>query len=126
MKDYRDIMPNVPVVEGWTTTNYRDREHNGEVAKMQGFVGVDYDGRRVPPRRRGFNAQGDPTDETVEYVGVPEGKFHSDLDYWPVSRDDAVRHALEHVQRLMAQAQRILASIDRAMEDDSQTSDTPA
>jgi hypothetical protein len=112
MKDYRDIMPNVPVIEGWTTTNYRDHARNGEVAKMQGFVGVDYNGQPAPPRKTAWN-----DDTPIHYIGVPEGKFHSDEQYWPRSRDEAVRDALNHVNRLIADANRIMASIDRAMSD---------
>lgn len=101
MQDYSDKFPVEPIV-GWTTTNYNERERNGEVQQFQGFKGCQLDGALLPE---------DYYDQEV--IAVPEGKFHTSAQFFQPTPEQAIASARAHVERLRAEAARIEASIER-------------
>jgi hypothetical protein len=101
MEDFSAIFSVEPII-GWTTTNYKDRSKHGEVQQMQGFKGCQLDGGPLPP---------DYFDQDM--VAVPEGRFHTSEQFFQSSPDQAIQEALDHVRRLMADATRILDSVER-------------
>jgi hypothetical protein len=101
MQDFSATFPVEPII-GWTTTNYRDRSKNGEVQQMQGFKGRTLEGEPLPA---GYWDQ--------DMIAVPEGQFHTGADFFLSTPEQAIEEALKHVRRLVADANRILDSIER-------------
>lgn len=108
MKDYSAIFPVEPII-GWTTTNYGDHHSkNGEVQQMQGFLNYDLHGKPLS-----VNSY------SRDMIAVPEGRFHTGVDFFQPTPEQAIQTALEHVKHLNAEAERILASVRRVQKENT-------